>query len=81
MSKELLELNMALSKFGNVQLLREGKCFSMLITGDGLSNWNTYNKILGLVSDFTKEKYPIVEAIKNEKDFFCMVLVPDGIFA
>ena len=70
------QLKMNLSQKWTVQLCKEGVVFTLLITGKGLSNFNTFNEILGIVTEATKIKYPNVEAIKNDDTFFCIILKP-----
>lgn len=69
-------LKMILSKFGNVQICKADLVFVMLLTGTGLSKFQTFNDIQELCLQFCADKYPIVEAIRNEDSFFCMVLKP-----
>lgn len=63
-----------LSRFGSVQMLKEGVVFTLLITGTKLTGFNNYNSILEAVTTHTKDKYPLIECMKNEDNFFLIVL-------
>lgn len=65
---------MQLVKYGTIQLIKEGVVFTLLITGTGLSNWATVNEIMKLVTDYTKDKYPNIEAMRNDDSFYCLIL-------
>ena len=70
------QLKMKLSKNWTIQLCKEGVVFTLLITGNGLSNFKTFNEIMGDIVEATKSKYPNIEAIKNDDTFFCAILKP-----
>lgn len=63
-----------LNRFGSVEMLKEGVVFTMLITGTNLTSFDSYNSILQAVTEHTKDKFPLIECLKNEKNFFLIVL-------
>lgn len=67
-------LKLKLCKFGTPQIVKEGVVFSVLITGSGLSNWTTVSKIQDLILEYAKDKFPFIEAMKNDDGFFCLIL-------
>ena len=44
------------------------------MTGKKLDSMDSFVGIQKLVTDYIKDKYPIIEAMKNEDSFFCMIL-------
>jgi hypothetical protein len=70
------KLIVALSEFGTVQLCKAGLVFTLLMTGEGLTNFTTAGKIQMLVSAFTGDDYPTVEAMRNGETYYCMILKP-----
>jgi hypothetical protein len=70
----LEDLKMKLYDFGTPQIVREGEVFSVLITGTGLSKWGKVSKIQDLILQYAGGKYPLIEAMKNGNDFFCLIL-------
>lgn len=75
MTKE--EALVAFSKYGDVQILKKDFVFTLLLTGTELSKWETFNNILATALDFSGNKFPLIETIRNENGFFCLVLKPD----
>jgi len=73
---KLDDLQKKLFDFGNVETLKEGIVFTLLITGENLSHWNTISKIHDLVLDYVGDKYPNIEVAKNDKTFFLLILKP-----
>lgn len=69
-------LKIELSKFGELQICKEGFVFTVLITGEKLSNWVTAMGIQKLITDYAGDKYPIVECLRDDENFFCIVLKP-----
>ena len=59
------------SKFGEVQVCKLNKVFTLLITGRGLDKFTTLNKIQYLTS---KTDYSIIEVFKNDESFVLIVL-------
>jgi hypothetical protein len=70
------KLKLKLLKFGNPRVLKEGLVFTVLITGDKLSNWKNVEEIQRLIIEHTADKYPHIEVLVNDDNFFCMVLKP-----
>jgi hypothetical protein len=68
------QLKIKLSKKGTIQLCKEGVVFTLLLTGTGLSNWNTVNEIMGDVIATVGTKYPNIEAMRNDDNFYCLIL-------
>jgi hypothetical protein len=69
-------LKLKLCEFGNLQIAKEGLVLSVLITGSGLSRGNTVMNIQKILIDYAKEKYPTIEAFRNDDNFFCLILKP-----
>lgn len=74
MTKE--EALLALSKYGDVQILKKEYVFTLLITGTGLSKWETYNQILHIATEYCANEFPMIEASRNNSEFFCLVSKP-----
>lgn len=72
----LEDLKMKLCEFGNPQIVKEGIVFSVLITGKGLSKSITVIKLQDLILSYAKQKFPFIEAMRNDEDFFCLILKP-----
>lgn len=72
----LEDLKMKLCDFGNPQIVKEGVVFSVLLTGKGLSKSRTVMKLQDLILDYAKEKFPLLEAMRNDDEFFCLILKP-----
>ncbi len=73
------QLRVKLSKFGNIQVMKAGLVFSLFITGTKLANATTVFDIQKSVTDFCGDKYPNIEAFRNDDTFFFMVLKPAGV--
>ena len=69
-------LKLRLCKFGIPQVVKEGLVFTVLITGKGLEKSETVTAIQELVLDYAVDKYPLIEAVKNEDEFFLIILKP-----
>lgn len=69
-------LKRKLSRYGDIQIIKEGVVFSLLITGTGLSKSNIMKEIPDLVLGYAGDKYPFIEAMRNEETFFCLILKP-----
>ncbi|WP_093024691.1 hypothetical protein [Pustulibacterium marinum] len=68
------EIKKELSKYGKVEICKSsGFVFSLLITGKGLTKASTYDAIVTILKK-ELDKHPIIECIKNEDHFLCMVL-------
>lgn len=63
-----------LSKKGTVQLCKEGYVFTLLMTGKKLDNWQTVYTIQQEVVEYVGEKYPLIECMRNDEYFLCLVL-------
>ena len=72
------KLKQQLLKYGTIQLCKEGYVFTLLITGEKLDNWKTVNAIQMGVLEYVGDNYPLIECVKNDENYFCMVLKPNG---
>lgn len=72
----LNRLKQKLTKYGNIQIVKEGFVFSLLITGAGLSKSTVVAEIQNLVLSYAGDKYPMIEAMRNDDTFFCLILKP-----
>lgn len=70
----LTQLARKLSKFGMIEILREGEVFILLISGEKLTSMDTFMGIQKLITDYTKDKFPFVEAMTNTDYLYCVVL-------
>lgn len=68
------ELKLQLSQYGQVEVINEGAVFLIFMTGNDLTEYKKVSKVINLVVDYTKEKYPKVQAMRNEKNYLIMVL-------
>lgn len=68
----------AIQKYGNIdiEVLKVGFVLTLLLTGKGLSNIRTVMDIQTKISTITDKQYPIVEVLKNDYNFFLIVLKP-----
>ena len=76
MNKSLEKLKESLSNIKGVkiELIKAGNVFTLLLKGEGLSNWETVNYINNLCLESFGDKYQMIEAMKNDNDFFLLVL-------
>lgn len=70
------QLRTKLSKYGTIQMIKEGYVFTLLLTGADLSNMKRWLEIQNLCLDYLAGRFPVVECMKNEDDFFLIVLKP-----
>ncbi len=69
-------LKTKLSKIGTVQICKDGYVFALLMTGQNLDNSKVVNKIQMEVLGYFGDKYPLIECMRNDKDYFCLILSP-----
>lgn len=72
----ITQLKTKLCRYGKPEIVKEGDVFTVLITGANLSNFDNMNAIQKAIIDYAGERYPIIECMKNDKDFFCLILKP-----
>lgn len=63
-----------ISEFGTIQICKADLVFTLLLTGEKLDSWQTIISIQMKVLEFIGHKYPIIEAMKNDSNFYCLVL-------
>ena len=71
---DIEQLKKQLSKFGTIEVIKAGVVFTLLMKGKDLANSNTVSKINMDVIEAVGDKYPKIEAMKNDDDFFLIVL-------
>lgn len=75
--EELIE---KLNFYGNIEVLKDDFVFTLLITrkpnGWVLTTGQVPLKILEIVTNYLGDKKPMIEVMKNEKDFILLVLKP-----
>ena len=71
-------LKKKISKYGTLEVIKEGYVFTVLMTGSDFTKWNVVSEIQGAVIEYVGAKYPIIEVLKNEEDFFCLILRPEN---
>jgi hypothetical protein len=67
----------ALTKFGDIQVFNENLVFTVLITGTDLTNMLRQLDIQDILVRYAADRYPIIEVMKNEDNYFLAVLKPD----
>jgi hypothetical protein len=72
----LEKLKEMLSKYGNIEIIKDGYVFTLLMSGTELSNWNVVSAIQSLTLEYAGDKFPKIECMKNEKEFLCLVMRP-----
>ena len=70
----LTQLSCKLSKYGMIELIKESEIFTLLISGENLTKMDAFMGIQKLVTDYTKDKYPFVEAMTNTDYLYCIIL-------
>lgn len=70
------ELKEKLSTYGHIEIISEKTVFTLLLTGNGLTKMQTVSDIQKTIIEYVGDKYPVVEAMKNNQTFFCIVLKP-----
>lgn len=75
MRLEILEEK--LSKIADIQICKAGYVFTLLMTGEKLTNFRTFNMILNIVIEETNDVYPIIETTKNGENYVLIVLRPE----
>ena len=65
-----------LSELGTIQIIKVGHVFTLLLTGPGLSKSSTLQQIFDLIRKYPMRNYPVIEAMRNNDNFFCIVLRP-----
>lgn len=67
-----------LSQIATIAVIKQGYVFTLLLVGSGLSNWTTVNKIQSIVLDEVGNKYSIIEAMRNDENYFLLILKPES---
>ena len=70
------KLKQRLVEYGDIQLCKAGYVFTLLMTGERLSNMNTVNAISKIVLDHVGKEYSKIEATRNSENWFCLILRP-----
>jgi len=70
------QLKIKLVKHGNIEIIKEGFVFTLLMTGPEMSKWNVVADIQKMVLEYASKKYPFIEAMRNTENYFCMILKP-----
>lgn len=71
------QLKQELSKLGTIQLFKKGYVFTLLMTGENLSNWKVASDIQIKVAEHVGDQYPTIECISNDENHFCIILKPN----
>lgn len=71
---EFEKLKELLSKHGQIEVIKDGYVFTLLMTGKQLSKWTTVSEIQENVLKYLGGKFPNIEVMRNEKEYFCLVL-------
>ncbi len=70
------KLKTNLCKHGMLEICKEGLVFTVLLTGTNLSKSEVVMKIQKDVLEYAGAKYPVIEAMRNDNTFFCLILKP-----
>ena len=73
---KLEDLSIELSKYGNLEVIKEGSVFTVFITGTGLAGWRTISEIQKLINNYTSEYYPTIEIFNTSETHFLLILKP-----
>lgn len=69
------KLQRSLLKYGNIEMMKEGKVFTLLITAEsGLDSYRNVQEIQEKVNAEMAGKFPHIECMKNDSKFFLLVL-------
>jgi hypothetical protein len=68
------ELKMILLQYGDIEILKAGEVFSVVLTGKNLSNWRTVDTLQSAILNVAAIKYPTIEALKIDDHIFVMIL-------
>lgn len=77
MTKSLEGLKTKLCKYGALKIVKQGVVFTVMLTGQNLSKWETVHKLQELILEYAGEQYPLIEAMVNDETFFCLILKPN----
>lgn len=69
-------LKMRLSKVGRIELTKEGHVFTLFMSGADFTNWKLLEQIQQRVLKYCGDKYPVIEAMKNDTSFLLLILKP-----
>ncbi|MGN6491190.1 MAG: hypothetical protein ACTHLE_04280 [Agriterribacter sp.] len=72
------KLKKSLARFGNPLVVKEGIVFTIFITGNGLSKWETVKELQKIALYYSEDKYPNIEAMVNDDNFFLLILKPNS---
>lgn len=73
--KQIDELKEQLSEYGKIEVLRASKHIAtILITGCELDKLSIYNDLTSIILNKLNGEYPTIEVLKNDSNFFLMVL-------
>lgn len=64
------------SKYGKVEAIKEGIVFTLLLTGSGLMKSSTVSEIGKLAIEYMGDKYPNIEVMSNDENYFLIILKP-----
>lgn len=73
---KITELIERLSKIGTVEICKAGAVFVLLMKGEKLTASSRIISVQMHVVEFCGDKYPIIEVMRNDDDYICMVLKP-----
>ena len=69
--KKLIE---QLSLYGEVQAIKEGSVFTLLMTGKKVDELQTFTTISNLINHYAAKMYPLVEYMKVDKELILVVM-------
>jgi hypothetical protein len=71
----MYEIKKELSRFSTIEVFKVGdRILTILLTGTGLDSMDVYNRITDIFMGELVKTYPYVEVMKNENNYFLLVL-------
>jgi hypothetical protein len=62
-----------LMQYGQIEVIKIGEVFTLLMTGKGLDNFMTFSEINKIVLREIGEQFPKVEVMKNEDNYLLII--------
>lgn len=71
------KLKQRLAKIATIEICKDGYVFTLLMTGEKLDNWQTLTAIQMEILECVGDKYALIECMRNNEHFICIVLRPE----
>lgn len=73
----LEQLKIKLSKYATIQICSQQTVFTLLMTGENLTSMVVVSAIQNALLEYAESNYPILECMRNDESFLCIVLAPE----